>query len=60
LGNCGRLDLLQNFGPVVLMLSLFIWFSRPLYSGAKLKCHLYVVSHTAGLAATRHKALTLR
>lgn len=24
LGNCGRLDLLQNFGPVVLMLSLFI------------------------------------
>jgi hypothetical protein len=52
-------DLLQNFGSVVLMLRLFISFSGPLYSDAQLKCHLYLASHTVDLAETRHNTLTL-
>jgi hypothetical protein len=54
------MDLLRNFGRCILMLPLFISFSRPLYSDAKLKCHVYLAGHRADLGETRHKQLTLK
>jgi len=50
-------DLLQNFGSIVLM--FFSFSPGPLYSDVQLKCHMYLASHTVDLPETRLNTVTV-